>query len=91
MSSVNLRPMHSDVLLRRVRKYVKESDIFLGAEDVDQTGVVFEIVAIGQKVKHVSVGEHVLVPWTRVTDPFTYEEERFGITDEKEILAVIDY
>jgi co-chaperonin GroES (HSP10) len=90
--TINIRPINNDVLLKMVRPRVSESVIYVEPQ-TDETQKVFEVLAISDKVKHVSVGDMVVVPWTRITNPFTVdidgEPVKVGITDEKELLAVL--
>lgn len=90
-----LKPMNSDVALRKVEKAkYSGTGIFLGEDSEDDQQKFFEVVAVSPKVKSVRVGETVIVPWPRITDPVEVdidgEPTMVGFTDEKEILAVID-
>lgn len=91
--SIDLRPINNDVIVRKVRDEFQEGSIVLSPEE-DDTQKVFDILAVSGKVRSVKVGERVIIPWTRITDPFEHmidgERCMIGVTDEKEILAVID-
>ncbi len=90
-----IRPMGSDVLLRHVDMNKMKGGVILIHENTDEyTTQYFEILKVGSKVKHVNVGDIVLVPWGRITPPFEVQNSgrdlKVGITDEKEILAIVD-
>lgn len=90
---IDLKPINNDVIVRKVRNEIQEGSIILNPEE-DETQKVFDILAVSDKVSSVEVGERVIIPWTRITDPFEHlidgERCMIGVTDEKEILAVID-
>lgn len=90
---IDLKPINNDVIIKKVRNNIKEGTIFINP-DADETQKVFDIIAVSDKVTSVKVGERVIIPWTRITDPFEHmidgERCMIGVTDEKEILAVID-
>lgn len=88
-----LRPMHDDVIL--VHESNAEKNTIIVYEDVDQdTSLQFRVIKVSPTVKHVKEGDLVVAPWRRCTPPFEAivdgERKMVTITDEKEILGVID-
>jgi hypothetical protein len=89
----NLRPRRNDVILVHVPR--EESKIIHVEENPEQNDLQQFIVArLGNDVKSVEVGELALISWTRVTDPmdgmYKGEKVKFGVTEETEILAIVD-
>lgn len=92
---MNLKMMNDDVLLKKVKKQeYTGTQIIVGTDDDDDAQKFFEVLAVSPKVTSVVVGDVVIVPWPRITDPFEIEIDnvptQVGITDQKEILAVIE-
>lgn len=88
--NTKMTPLQNDVLLRKSSRQSYESNIIHVQPDGESQMVFFEVVAVGEKVRSVIPGQTVIVPWTRVTDPFTIDDEPMGLTAEKEILGVVE-
>lgn len=89
----NLRPMNDDVILKH-HSINKTSKIYIRENEEEDHSFRFEVLRIGNDVKHVSVGDIVIVPWPRCMSPFEVLVDgivqKVTITSEKEILGVCD-
>ena len=88
-----LKPMNNDVILRHIPR-VESSIIHIEENPSEQDVQRFVVEAVSNSVTSVVVGETVCLSWTRVTSPIDALKDgkkiKIGITDEKEILYVID-
>ena len=50
----------------------------------------YDVKAVGPDVSIIKPGDVVMVSWARMTPPFTHEGEKYGVTSEKEIWAVVE-
>ena len=84
------KPMRSDVLLERIPE-PEILNTLIYVPDTDQTDVQqYRVVATGPEVKYLDVGDRVVASWSRMTPPITWDGRKVAVTDEVEILAVID-
>ena len=88
-----LRPMNNDVIM--MHESTRDKNTIVIEEDVDQdTSLQFRVLKVSPKVKYVSEGDLVVIAWRRCVPPFEVmvdgERKMVTITDEKEILGVID-
>lgn len=93
MDPKSFKPMNADMLLRLKPQHQAHKSVIFYNEDTSNNEIQhFEVIAVGPDVKHVAVGDHVIASWKRITPPFALEgtKKEYGITSEKEILAIID-
>lgn len=90
----DLRLLNDDVLLCH-RPTKTDSIIHIEDNEDESTAFRYEVIRVSPNVKHVKEGEVVVVPWRYCTPPFEAQrgEETINVvlTDEKEILGVVDY
>lgn len=91
-----LRPLNNDVMLKKVKETHSAGGIvLLPNKQADDGPAKFEVVEVAEGVTAVAPGDIVLVHWTRITPPFDASDiddgydQKIGVTDVKEILAVI--
>ena len=81
--------MGKRVIIKKKDAEVQSSGgIFLGSSQ-DGSAVYAEVLAIGDEVTTVKVGEVVLPDW-RTTVPFKYENDNYMLIDERGILGVFE-
>lgn len=90
-----IKPMRNDVLLQFIPKVEAHQSMIYTQESEEEDTQFFRVVAVGHEVKHVELNEVVVVDWRRMTSPFKAldsdgKEHQVGITEETEILAVVD-
>lgn len=90
-----IKPLNDDVLLEKVKDQTKgQTETIILKNDEDAENIYFRIRQTGPDVTMVNQGDVVVVPWTRVTNPFREDTDdgfvMVGITSEKEILAVME-
>lgn len=89
-------PMNSDVLITHVDINEAEKNVIHLIETLDKNeNQYFKVLAVSPNVNQVSVGDTVLIPWKRITPPFTLKDKsgtdrRVAVTSDKEILAVVE-
>lgn len=88
---MSIKPLNADVFIKKVGS-ANLIDTFIHVEgNDDDTLKVFEVLAVGEKVIDVKVGDQILIPWTRVTPPIDMPHYGIcGITSEEEIFAVVE-
>lgn len=95
MDYKKVKPLRDDVLLRlKPAREVQASLIYFKEDTSNSPLQSFYVEAVGPDVKHVKVGDVVICSWKRVTVPFDLhmdgKSQKFGITSEKEIDAVVE-
>ena len=91
----NYRPLNDDVMIIHIpRDQIEEKTFIIQENPGDNKEQYFKVHAAGPQVTEVSVGDVVLVPWTRVTPPVEVridgENKQVGFTSQKEIWAVLE-
>lgn len=86
-----LRVRATDVLITfKPSREVESSVIFY--EDKDTADLhYYSVVCVGKDVTSVKKGDTILISWANITPPFFFENVKYGLTDESQIVAVIDY
>lgn len=90
-----IKPLNDDVVIVHVpERNVKKSVIIYEEESEENTAQYFRVVRAADDVKYLTVGDIVVCSWLRVTEPtlgsLDGKDVRFGITSEKEILAIVN-
>lgn len=89
-----LKVLRDDVLLTLAPEQEVTSSLIYYKEDPDKnkgTLQYFTVLKTGDDCKHVKVGDLVVGDWKRITPPFNLgDNQKYGITSEKEILAILD-
>lgn len=84
-----LKAMGKRVILKKKDAEVQSAGgIFLGSSQ-DGSAVYAQVIAVGDEVTTVKVGETVLPDW-RTTVPFKHNNENFLLIDERGILGVFE-
>lgn len=89
----NIRPLGDDVLLKfktTETTNLTKGGIYVKDNDKMSEFEYYDVAAIGPDVKTVEVGNVVMMSWAKMTPPFKHEGEKYGVTSEKEIWAVIE-
>lgn len=85
------KPLRNDILVK-LKKQEHGGGIILQSEDIDASVLqTFTVIDAGGECVDVAVGDVVVLPWLRVTPPFTIKGyEEFGVTCETEVLAIVE-
>lgn len=85
-------PLRDDILIQLKTKDRVDGSIIIVDDNPDKELLqMFDVIKVGEDCKEVNVGDVVVLPWTRVTPPFTLKGyESYGITRESEVLAVYE-
>lgn len=98
----DLMPVEHDITIKRLfnkdilLKHRNTNDFTGGMirvhDDQDSSDVkYFEVVLASDGCQDVQVGDIVMLPWPRVMPPFMLNDERYTITSEDEVWAILDY
>lgn len=93
MNPKEFTPLRDDVLLKLTPQHQATESLLWFKEDINNSDVqFFTIMTAGPEVKHVKVGDLIVASWKRITTPFALDstKKEYGVTSEKEIMAVID-
>ena len=95
MDYTKIKPLRDDVLLRLKPARETASSVIFYEEQIEHSALQnFYVVAVGEDVKHLSVGDIVVCSWKRITPPFEAYADgklcKFGITSEKEIDCIVE-
>lgn len=89
----NIKPLGNDVLLKfrtTEGSNFTDSGIYIKDNDKNTEFEYYDVVAVGEKVTSVAVGDVALISWAKMTPPFKHEGSKYGVTSEYEILAVLE-
>lgn len=91
ISVKNFRPLDNDVaLIRCDQEKIYNYAVLVADNNELQDYQYYEVVAKGNNVKNVDVGDTVLMSWARMTPPIDFHEGKVALTDQKEIVGVIE-
>ncbi len=95
MQPEKFRPLKDDVLLKnRQQSKVAGSIIEYKDDTNNDENQYFEVLRVGPDAKYVKEGDIVLASWKRITPPFELgfygDKQKYGVTSEKEIMAIIE-
>lgn len=91
MTDINFKPLQADILLERVSdQEALKTNIYIKNE-TDSSIQHYKILAVGPDVKQLNVGDEVILSWSNITPPFEYDGRKMGITNEREVLGVIEH
>lgn len=88
-----IKPLGQDVLLKfktTESTNLTEGGIFVKDDDRMSEFEYYDVAAVGPEVTTVAVGDVVILSWAKITPPFKHEGEKYGVTSEKEIWAVVE-
>lgn len=95
MNVDKFKPLNSDILLSH-KPAAKTAGSVIEYKDNPEDNEIqsFYALKVGPDAKFVKEGDVVLASWKRITPPFELggysDTKKYGITAEKEILAIID-
>ena len=92
MNSIkNFRPLDNDVALMRCdQEKIYNYAVLVADNNELQDYQYYEVVAKGNNVKRVNVGDTVLMSWARMTPPIDFIEGKIALTNQKELVGVVD-
>lgn len=86
---MNLRPLHDDVLVTpKDSNEISDSVIYIKDDRKDGTNW-FSVLAVGDDVKEIKVGDIVLLKFGDHTVPVDVDGVRVAVSSEKDVLAVM--
>ena len=89
----NIKPLGDDVLLQfktSETTNLTKGGIYVKDDDSNTDFQYYDVKAVGPDVSSIKPGDVVMVSWARMTPPFTHEGEKYGVTSEKEIWAIVE-
>lgn len=86
------KPLRNDILVQPRKEKDVANEIILVKDDPDQNVLqVFDVIDVGDECKDIAIGDIVVLPWLRVTPPFTIKGyETYGVTNESEVVAIVE-
>lgn len=81
-----------DELLGGMFAQTTESGIYIppSHQDTTQSTRISTVVAVGPRVKNVTVGDNVLIEPLKWTEHFVIDGQKFWKTDEDQVLAICE-
>lgn len=91
----NFRPLNRDILIKlKDRAKIEGYVIYIPESGEENKTQFFTVVKISDKVTEVKVGDTIVMPWQRITDPIEATvdgcDAQYGITSVDEIWAIIE-
>lgn len=89
----HIKPLGSDVLLKfktTEATNLTDGGIYVKDDDKMSEYEYYDVQAVGPDVTSVSVGDVIIMSWSKITPPFKHEGDKYGVTDESEIWAIIE-
>lgn len=85
------RPLRDDILVQ-LRDVNRDSGgIIQLSDDGDALLKSFDVIDVGEDCKYISIGDVVVLSWMNITPPFNiHGYEKYGVTCEAEVLALLD-
>lgn len=86
------RPLRNDLLVKLRKSADIGSSLIITKEAPDESVLqFFDVIDTGDDCKEIRAGDVVVLPWLRVTPPFTLKGyESFGVTCEDEVVAIVE-
>ena len=88
-----IRPLGDDVLLQfktTESTNLTKGGIYVKDDDKMSEFEYYDVAAVGPDVTTVSVGDVIIMSWAKMTPPFKHDGNKYGVTSEKEIWAIIE-
>ena len=92
MNSIkNFRPLDNDVALKRCdQEKIYNYSVIVGDNNDLQDYQYYEVMAKGNRVDAVEVGDTVVMSWARMTPPIDFIEGKIALTNQKELVGVVE-
>lgn len=91
---MSIKLLNLDVALQHIPSNVAKGGLIHIEEDMDDVVKFYKVVAKSPRVDMVEVGDMVIAPWTKVTNPITAPingvETQIHITSIMEVLGVVE-
>ena len=92
MNSIkNFRPLDDDIALMRCdQEKIYNYSVIVADDNELQDFQYYEVMAKGNGVEEVNVGDIVLMSWARMTPPIDFYEGKIALTHKKELVGIVE-